>query len=232
MSSNFAKFALVAGAIAIGGPALAGAVGTAGAAGAAGAGAAAGGAALPTLAATPFGLVKAGGAAASSGIFGTGISGTQLLGIGGSLTQGLGQYSQAQSQADEYALNARLREIDAVTSRQNARAARLAAKDRADMARRETRRRVAAMQTKFTKAGVVTSEGSPLLAITEQYQEGELEANRFLYQGRLDAEADVFSSKVSEMQAEAFRSRAKDTRTSGAIKAGTTVLTGVSQLLG
>ena len=221
MSSNVGKIALVA-AVAIAAPYALGAMG--GTAITTGTAVNAAGQAVGTS-------MVSGGAQAASGFLGTGFSGGQLLGFAGKGMSALGSIQQGRAAEAQANYNARLQEYNSQIAKQDAVLARASAQDKANRTQDETRRRVGAMRSAYTKAGVLTSEGSPLLVQQEQQVEGNLEARRQLYQGTLDSMRFGQQSDQALMQSSALRMEGRSARKSGYQQAATTILTGGSRIL-
>ena len=198
MSSNVGKLALVATA-AVAAPFALPALGAA----------AGGGAALSSGA---IGLASGGALLPSAAIAGGGVGiGTILSGAGLAMNL-FGQHQSSKAAEANAKYNAQLSDLNARTQAQNAALARSSAADAAERTRKDTRRRVSAIRSAFTKGGVLTTEGSPLLVQQEQFAEGLAESGRQLYQGELQAQASLQQSGVESMRAAATRSKAKSDR--------------------
>lgn len=182
-----------------------------------------------------FGTAAAGGvgamgpvmtSAATSGLFGAGGAfslgttlGTlgSLAGPASSIFSGMSEAAQSKSDA---AIQARNAEID----RRNAEAARVSAGRAADEERADTARKVGSIKSAFGKAGVVTTAGSPLLAQETQAFEGELEAQKILFEGATQAAGYMSSAQIFSEQSKQSKSKAKSSLYKGILGAGTSLL--------
>ena len=223
MSGKIVKIAAVAAAVYFTGGAALGAMG--GAAGAAGTAGAAGGAGALGTAGGIMGAVEGSTALyASLGTIGqtstgliAGLSGPQLLSLGGLALSGLGQFQAGQAADASAEFNAKIQERDA-------KLARLSAQQSAEETRANTRRRVGSIRALQAKSGVLTSEGSPLLVQKEQAAEGEFEARKTLFAGSLESQSNT-------MRARSSRSNKSGTF-ANAVGAGSSILVGAGTVLG
>lgn len=233
MSGNLVKGLAIAGAVGLTGGAAAGALGAGAAGGAAGGAATVGGGTglIGTSLTQSMGLYSSlSSVGTSSGILGTGISGMKALQLGGLALSAAGQFQSAQAADANARFNARLNEFNAKQREIDAKMALRAAQADADATRRETRRRIGSIRTAQAKSGVVTSEGSPLLAQSEQFAEGEQDALRQLYRGNVSAQGFRQQAGASRLRAAANRSNVSGTGTN-LVPAGAGLLTGVGSVL-
>lgn len=168
-------------------------------------------------------VLPAAGIAAGGGL------GTALT-IGGTLFSALGKFQEARAQSAAQKSAAQAAAFNAQVARNNAIQAQRAAETEAADIRRETARRISSIQSGFAKGGV-TLEGSPLLAVKEQAQEGELEAQRRLQQGELQAQAQQTQAILDKQEAEQKAASAQRTLTGGILGSTSTLLSGTSSLL-
>jgi len=229
MSGKIVKIAAVAAAVYFTGGAALGAMGggaAAGAAGAAGgaAGAAGGAGALGTAGGIMGAAQSSTALYASLGTIGqtstgliAGLSGPQLLSLGGLALSGLGQFQAGQAADASAEFNAKIQERDA-------KLARLSAQQSAEETRANTRRRVGSIRALQAKSGVVTSEGSPLLVQKEQAAEGEFEARKTLFAGSLESQSNTIRARSSRSN--------KSGTFANAVGAGSSILVGAGTVLG
>jgi len=223
MSGKIVKIAAIAAAVYFTGGAALGAVG--GAAGAAGAaGGAAGGAGALGTAGGIMGLTESTMALYTSlGAIGqtstglvAGLSGPQLLSLGGLALSGLGQFQAGQAADANAEFNAKIQERDA-------KLATLSAQQSAEETRTNTRRRVGSIRALQAKSGVLTSEGSPLLVQKEQAAEGEFEARKTLFAGSLESQSNTIRARSSRSN--------KSGTFANAVGAGSSILVGAGTVL-
>ena len=131
------------------------------------------------------------------------------LTIIGSGLQAVSSIQQGQAQARSANFRAAIAEQNAILARQTAAAD--AEKRRRDLARATGRSRA-----RFGAAGL-TVEGSPLEVLGDLTAEGELNVRNALFDG--EVEARRFQAESSLLQ-----SQARDARTSGFLRAGTSLL--------
>lgn len=118
-----------------------------------------------------------------AGLFG-GFGGfSSVIGGVGSIVSGMSAASAAQAQADA---QARAYEYNAAVSRNNAIAARQAALAEAQQQDRLNSARLGKLTTQIIKQGVAL-EGTPLLILDEEFEQGELESKKKIYTGEIQA---------------------------------------------
>lgn len=156
--------------------------------------------------------------------------GTALTVAGGALGV-LGALSSAQSASAQAKSQAATAQYNAQVARNNALMASRAADQEAREIREETKRRLSSIRATQAASGVVTTAGSPLLVLEEQALEGELSAQRRLFQGQLQAQGYSQQAVLDETQSAAFASQSKSASQQGllnaagiGIKTGTTLL--------
>lgn len=150
-----------------------------------------------------FGSAAAGGAAATTGILGSGgaFSLGTALGTAGSVIGALGAIGQGRAASDAANYNARLAEMEA------------ASKERAQ--RDASQRQLAGIRASLGKSGA-TSAGTPLLVLADSAANAEIDALNTRYGGAL--------------QSSIYRASGADARRAGAIRAGASLLTGFGQI--
>ena len=131
------------------------------------------------------------------------------LTIIGSGLQAISTIQQGQAQARSAKFNAAIAEQNAVLARQTAAAD-------AEKRRRELARATGRTRARFGTAGL-TVEGSPLETLGDLTAEGELSARNALFDGEIEA-------RRFQSQSSLLRSQARDARTSGFLRAGTSLL--------
>lgn len=139
-----------------------------------------------------------------------------VLSVVGSIQSGLAAQAQGEAALQTGQYNQQV-------AQQNAEAARQAAEVEAADIRRDTRRRVATARAKAAASGVVTSEGSPLLVLAEQFAEGEVEAQRRLYEGQLQSRADIIQGQQALALGQNQQAQAKAQATSSFVGAAGTL---------
>lgn len=176
--------------------------------------------AAPALLALGSGGIPLGGFAFASGLS-SALSAVSTIGTIGSILSpimgGLSASSQAKS-------DAAIQERNAEIERRNAEQAKISAARSADETRAETARRVGGIKTAFGKAGVVSTAGSALLAQEEQAYEGELEAQKILFEGASTAAGYMNSSSIEKLRAKQSKSTAKSAIYKGILGAGSSLI--------
>lgn len=124
-------------------------------------------------------------------------------------------YSSYQNQQKAAKYNRQVAENQATASRQ-------AAQIEADMRRDRARRIISAQRAEYGQAGVDVSEGSPLLVQADTAYQGELDAQRALYGGELQATG-------AESQAGFFEFQRRAAASAGPIATAGVGLAGASQ---
>jgi len=171
----------------------------------------------PALLAAGSGGIPLGGFAFASGLS----SAVSALGtIGGVLSPIMSGLSAARQASSDAAIQERNAEIE----RRNADQARRSAAIAADETRADTRRKVGSIKTAFGKAGVVSTAGSALLAQETQAYEGELEAQKILFEGASTAAGYMNSSSIEKLRAKQSRSTAKSEVYKGILGAGSSLI--------
>ena len=119
-----------------------------------------------------------------------------------------GQYQEA---AAEY--NAKIAERDAELARQKA-------EYDADVSAKEFKKLLGRQKALYAKAGVDISEGSPLLVMAYQAEEGERDRQAILYGGKTAQESAIDRARL-------FRFTGENAATAGYISGGSTFLSGL-----
>lgn len=141
----------------------------------------------------------------------------------GALKQGQEESKAAAFQAAQAERNRQIALADA------AEAERQAALAEADK-RKEAARLEARQRALFAKGGV-TFEGTPLLTLAEQAAENEIEALRIRRTGQVQASRFRSEAENLGLQARQFRSASSSARTSGFFGAGTSLLSGATNVV-
>lgn len=166
----------------------------------------------------------------ASAVTGGGVLGT-VLGVVGTAFSVLGSLQQgkaAQAQSNQQAQVAR---YNSQVAQNNAMQARRVAEVEAMEIRQETRRRIGMQMARAAAGGVVTTEGSPLLATLAQASQGELDAQKRLFQGETQAQGQEQQSALDSAQAQAFVSQGKSAMTSAYRSSALTAGRGISGVL-
>lgn len=139
----------------------------------------------------------------------------------------VGAVSQANAEADALSSSADIQEFNAQVAENDAIAARQSAEFEESRQRRRDKRILASQKAAFGAAGV-TAEGSPLTVIQDSAEEGEIDALAIRYSGSIQEARAKSAAAAERASARATRVQAKNTRSGGLAKAGTSLLTGVS----
>lgn len=126
------------------------------------------------------------------------------------------QFMQGQSAARAASANAAMAEEEAQRSRQAA-----AAEEQRN--REQSRRVISAQRAAYGASGVVSEEGSPLLALADSASEAELDALSIRYSGETQ-------SRRYMAQAASDRASASSYRMQGLVGAGTSLLSGATRV--
>lgn len=150
------------------------------------------------------GTAAAGGAAATAGLFGAGGAMTlgATLGTVGTAVSALGALRGGQAEAGAANYNAEMARRDA------------SAKETAQRVGQQ--RQLSSIRSSVGKSGA-TMEGTPLMVLAESAANAEIDALNTRYTGI--AESNLYSS------------RAKNARSAGNIRAGTSLLSGMGRIL-
>ena len=186
---------------------------------------------LPALVGTAAvaGPVALGGTAlagATTGLFGAAgaFSLGTTIGTLGTAFSGLNMLSGGLAQSSAESTNASLAAYNAELSRRSADRAKDSAAQQAADTRNATRRRIGTIRSSFGKSGVVTTSGSPLLAVQEQQAEGDIEAQRQLFAGSIQASGFRSDSLIEGVRASSLRKKSKNTKTGAILDAGSKFL--------
>ena len=79
-------------------------------------------------------------------------------------------------------------------------------------------------------SGVVVSEGTPLMILSRQAAESELENLMLGYEGAIGKRRALSQATIDRAQAGIYRQRGRTARTAGAVGAGTSLLSGFGEL--
>lgn len=113
-------------------------------------------------------------------------------------------------------------EYQASVEEYNAQLARQSARSEAEQHREDVRRKISTQRAHMSAAGVDISDGSPLELFTDTAYRGEMDAQRILYQGEIQALARGQNAALARYQG-------KSSKKAGAWKAAGTLLTGASR---
>lgn len=150
-----------------------------------------------------------------------------IMSIGGTILSGLGALQQSKAEQQTAKTNAALQTYNQEVAKRNALLATKSAQLKADEQRRDTIRRVGAFRSAFSKAGVVSTAGSPLLAQETQAGEGEFEARKFLFEGLVQSSGYDSEAAIAGLKAQSELNKAKSAKKNSMFQ---TILTGVSLL--
>lgn len=136
-----------------------------------------------------------------------------IIAIVGAVVAAASTAMAAKAQADAQRFQAKLAERQAETERQ-------IAERKAEDQRRKTSALIASQRALFAGSGIDPGEGTPLLVTSDTAREGKLGELDILFGGE---------NRASDLHATANlrKSQARNTEIAGAIKAGSTLLTGV-----
>ena len=150
--------------------------------------------------------------AGESGMANLASYGSTGAGVLSTVMQGASQISAARYQEAIARRNAEL-------ARQNAEFAALAREQNVELADEETERQISTATSQFSKSGVVTTAGSPLLAISEQAIEGATARERIRTVGNIEE----FNYRTQAVMADFEASKAKKAARSAMINTGLSV---------
>ncbi len=136
----------------------------------------------------------------------------------GILLSAKGKQEQGIAESNAYKYNARISESDALAATQKA-------EYDADLQQRDVRRLLGEQRTRYAKAGVDISSGSPLLIMAATAAEGQEEKNRILYEGAVE-------STRFKNQANMQRYYAKQAKRAGTIGALSSLFSGAGSMMG
>lgn len=134
----------------------------------------------------------------------------------GTVASAAGSFMQGQAAS-------RAAEANAAMAEEEAQRARQAAAVEEDRNRAQSRRTISAQRAAYGSSGVVSEEGSSLLALADSAAEAELDALTIRYSG------DVTARRY-QVQAASDRAAAAGYRQQGLVSAGTGLLTGASRV--
>lgn len=153
---------------------------------------------------------------------------TLLLAAGVGL-QAVGQLQASQAAAAQAEGQQAMAEFNARVQEQQAKAIEARAEFRQQRQAKEAGRIASTLQAGLGAAGVVPSEGTPLLIQSEQAVESELENLLLGFEGEVGAARARSQAQLDRMQAQVFGQRAKVAGRAGLFGAGATLLTGFGQ---
>lgn len=141
----------------------------------------------------------------------------------GKIQEGQAADVEGKSQQNMANYNAALQEREARTIEQKTRLEQI-------QQAKEAERRAGTLRAKLGASGAVTTSGSPLLIQTTQAEESELENLRIGEQGAEQALASRQQGQLDLLSGRLARQRGKAARTGAFIGAGSTLLTGYSDI--
>lgn len=146
----------------------------------------------------------------------------------GSVFGAAGQIQQAEAQAAQLRSQAQAAKFNEAVAVQNAELASQVADIEAQEIRRETQRNLGRIRATAAASGVLSSEGSPYLALIEQAAEGELSAQKRLFQGELQSRADLTQAALLEQEQQNAYIQARATARGGRLTAAGTFTSAVA----
>lgn len=174
------------------------------------------------------------GTAASSSASSSSINYSQIAAtasaVGGIFAQQQANKFETQTNINAANYNSQVAEYNAQIAENNASQATLSANQAAQQEREDTVRRISTIKNKFAKGGVVSSEGSSLLAQLDQAAEGQYSVDNTLYEGDLKSKAFSQEANLQRLKGNYNQSVASNARTAGSMKQGTSLLTGLSSI--
>jgi len=151
---------------------------------------------------------------------------TAVSGVTGAV--GAIQGARAASAAAEY--NAKVAEADAIVADQNRQNAIQTAAIAAEDKRRENRRVMASIRSSYGASGA-SMEGSPLDVLMDSATEGELDAQRIEQEGRARGREAGMAVMGAQRSATLSRMEARNSRASGWLGAGSSLLSATGSAL-
>ena len=132
---------------------------------------------------------------------------------------------QSQAILNQAAIESSAAEFNAQVAERDAALATFSAEEEAKDVRRGNVKRLKSIRAAFGKGGVATSSGSALTVQLEAAEQGELEAQRTLFSGQLQADA-------ANIRASQQRLKGTIARSAGAARSTQTLLTGTRNFIG
>ena len=139
----------------------------------------------------------------------------------GDIYGGMVGASEAKSQANIANYNAQVQENEAKAVEQKT---IMESQDQAA----ESARKLSTMKANIGASGVVSTEGSPLLAMATQAVEFAKQNQRIGHEGVVQMQRHKTQANLDRTQAKIYKQKAKNIKTASYIKAGTSLLTGFS----
>ena len=139
----------------------------------------------------------------------------------GDIYGGMVGASEAKSQANIANYNAQVQENEAKAVEQKT---IMESQDQAA----ESARKLSTMKANIGASGVVSTEGSPLLAMATQAVEFAKQNQRIGHEGVVQMQRHQTQANLDRTQAKIYKQKAKNIKTASYIKAGTSLLTGFS----
>lgn len=141
-----------------------------------------------------------------------------VIAVIGAAVSAYAQYQAGQAQAASLKYQQKVAENQAIAARQAAQVA-------AENARERHQRVMAAQRARLGAAGVMSTEGSPLIVQMESAEQAALEEARIRYSGEVQAGGVESQAVLSGFQA-------RQARTAGTLGAGASLLSGVGGAYG
>ena len=141
------------------------------------------------------------------------------------ILQAIGTGVKVYSQVEQGKQQTRIAEYNAAVAENNAKAASEKAAFEASQRTREKRRLLSRQAALYGKAGVVTTEGSPLLVMAQTALEEELQVAAIRYGGKVQAQR-------YRSEAELSRYRGRQYERAGTISAIGTAIGGIGDIFG
>lgn len=132
--------------------------------------------------------------------------------MGSPLGTAIGTFSGIQNSKANERIQQQTIAFNKQVAEQNARLSRERAAEEAEIIRRETDLLIGRQQASFAASGVLTTDGSPLLAQMEQAREGEIEALKTLRRGEIEAQGFENESRFRTFESQVAGIRGKQER--------------------
>ena len=137
---------------------------------------------------------------------------------------------QARARMSQAITEQRGAEFDAQIAERDASLARFSARQEAEEVERDNKKKIKSIRSAFSKGGVASGSGSALLAQLEAAEQGQLEANKVLFEGQLKADAAMTRAAQARYRGQAALQAGRIGATTARIAAVPSILTGARNI--
>ena len=152
------------------------------------------------------------------------------IAIGGLAMQAASKYREGQEAAAEAKGQAYMSDYNQKVAEQNAKAIEAKTNFEQIRAQRRGERISGSLKARLGASGAMVSEGAPANVLSEQAVENALDVALIGIEGRTEAGQQRSAATLYGMEAKNYRAQARNARRAGRIGAGTTLLTGFSNM--